>query len=38
MNKPLGLSEFFVAKRASKKMIDYLKHKTEERKKIEALQ
>ena len=38
MHKPLGLTEFFVAKRATKKMIDYLKRKAEERKKIEAKQ
>jgi hypothetical protein len=32
----LGLSEYFIAKRAVKKMIDFYKRKKEERKRLEA--
>lgn len=30
------MTEFFVAKRATKKMVDFYKRKTEERKRVEA--
>lgn len=36
MNLGLGLSEYFIAKRAVKKMVDFFKRKKEDRKRMEA--